>query len=145
MWAARSGFAWGPWRAMPYHFEFEAELKILLVVGEGDVQAHEIGEINDHIRAYVKRLNPVAGISDFSAVKSFHVPSQTLRAAALQPSPYPDETPRFIVAATDYLFGMARMYEIVANRPEGKLQVVRSREEALAALGVQNSKFERVE
>jgi hypothetical protein len=62
----------------------------------------------------------------------------------LQPSPYPEATPRFIVAPTDYLFGMGRMYEMIANRPQEKLRVVRTREEAFAILGVQDARFERL-
>ena len=78
-------------------------------------------------------------------MKTFDVSSQALRTAALQPSPYPDETPRFIVAPSDYLFGMARMYQILANRPGEKLRVVRKRKEALAAVGARDPKFERLE
>src|SRR5579863_5359391 len=98
--------------------------------------------INDAIRARVSELNPHAGISDFSTVTTFSVASRTMRTAALQPSPYPQETPRFLVAPRDELFGMARMYELIADRPMNMLKVVRSREDALAALGIQNPKFE---
>jgi hypothetical protein len=65
------------------------------------------------------------------------------RPAAL-PDPYPPGTSRFVVAPVDYLFGIARMYELVANRPNTKLKVVRSREEVFAILGIQNPKFERL-
>jgi hypothetical protein len=49
-----------------------------------------------------------------------------------------------VVAPVDYLFGIARMYELVANRPNAKLKVVRSRGEVFAILGIQNPKFERL-
>jgi hypothetical protein len=130
---------------MAHHFEFDHEHRILLVVLEDDVSSQEITTINNDILLHVERMNPVAGISDFTKVKSFNVSGQTLRTAALQPSPYPEKTPRFIVAPVDYLFGMGRMYELIANRPLAKLQVVRSREEALAAVGVKGVKFERIE
>lgn len=129
---------------MPVHFEFDPEHRILLVVAEGDVQDAEILTINDLIGEQVNRLHPFAGISDLSSVTTFNVSSQAMRTAALQPSPYPEETPRFIVAPHDYLFGMARMYELVGNRTRANLRVVRRREEALAMLGVQNPKFEPV-
>jgi hypothetical protein len=108
------------------------------------VDGYEIEEGNGRIRKYAERLKPVAGISDFTAVTKFNVTSDQIRRAAMQPSPYPEETPRFMVAPTDHLFGMARMYELVADRPEAMLKVVRTREAALAALGVKNAKFERV-
>jgi hypothetical protein len=89
-------------------------------------------------------MQPAAGISDLTGVTNFNVPGEIMRSAALQPSPFPPETPRFIVAPTDFLYGMSRMYELVADRAQGKLQVVRSREEALSALGILNPKFESI-
>lgn len=129
---------------MPYHFEFDPEHSVLLVILEGAVTDREIQKINTDIRAHAGELNPSGGISDFSAVTTFSVSGHTMRTAAREPSPYPEKTPRFIVAPRDALFGMARMYELFADRPLGKLKVVRSRNEALAALGVQNPKFERL-
>ena len=130
---------------MPYHFEFDSVHKILLLAYEGEVQSGEVGKANLDMAQHVHRLKPAVGIADLSAVKIFDVSAESLRAAAKQPSPYPEETPRFIVAPTDYLFGMARMYEIMADRPQGKLRVVRKREEALAAQSVRDAKFERLE
>ncbi len=129
---------------MPYHFEFDPEHRILLVIAEGDVKDQEILNVNADIAAHVRELKPSAGISDLSSVTTFQVASATMRTAASQPSPYPEETPRFIVAPQDHLFGMARMYELAGHRTRSKLKVVRSREEALAALGVPNARFERV-
>ena len=108
------------------------------------MQDLKLEEINHAILAQVEQLNPAAGISDFTPIKSFNVASYSLRNAALQPSPYREATPRFIGAPTDYLFGMGRMYEMIANRPQEKLRVVRTREEAFALLGVQDAKFERL-
>ena len=130
---------------MPYHFEFDFEHKILLTVMEGEIQGVEISTIDQDMRDRIARMQPAAGISDLSGVTNFNVPSPIMRAAALQPAPFPPETRRFIVAPSDFLFGMSRMYELVADRPEGKLRVVRSREEALAALGVPNPRFELLE
>ena len=130
---------------MPYHFEFDSEHRVLLVILEGNVDDREMRTINDDIRGHVRELNPAAGISDFSTITTFSVAAPTMRTAASQPSPYPVETPRFIVAPRDELFGMARMYELIADRPMAKLKVVRSREAALAALGIQKSRFERLE
>jgi hypothetical protein len=111
---------------------------------KGDVQGEEIAVVSAEIRAQVSRLRPAAGISDFSAVENFNVSAQAMRTAAVQPSPYPSEIPRYIVAPTDFLFGMARMYEQVADRPDSKLQVVRRMEDALAGLGAADAKFEAV-
>ena len=83
---------------MPYYFEFDPAHRILLVVLEGDVGDREMLKINDDIKAHVTDLNPSAGVSDFSTVTTFRVASHTMRTAALQPSPYDEQTPRFTVA-----------------------------------------------
>jgi len=130
---------------MPHHFEFDDEHKLLLVVMEGDVDGAEIVLIDEEMRARISRLQPAAGISDLNLVQNFNVPAQVMRSAALQAAPYPPETPRFIVAPSDLMYGMSRMYELVANHPAGKLEVVRSREEALKRLGISDPKFEVLE
>ncbi len=129
---------------MPHHFEFDSEHKILRLVLKGDLEGEEFLRLNTEIHAQAERLQPLAGISDGLAIENFNVTSPTLRSVALQGSPYPIGIPRYLIAPTDYLFGMARMYELVGNHSEGKLQVVRSLQEALADLGVANAKFERV-
>ena len=129
---------------MPYHFEFDAEHRVLLVVLEGDVADRDLLTGVEGIRARAAQLNPVAGITDFPSITAFSASGQSVRAAAAPPDPYPPGTPRFVVAPVDYLFGIARMYELVANRPNAKLKVVRSREEVFAVLGIQNPKFERL-
>ena len=128
---------------MPYHFEFEAEHRILLAVLEGDVQNEELLRVNREIRGLIKKLKPAAGITDASPVETFNVSPQTIRTLSSESSPYPDPIPRFLVAPTDFLFGMARMYTIGGDREE--VQVVRSRAEALAAIGAENAKFEKLE
>lgn len=131
---------------MPHHFEFDSEHKILLTVMDGDVEGSEIQTIDEEMRAAIARTQPTAGISDLSRVANFNVPSHIMRNAAMrQPPPYPEETPRFIVASTDFLFGMMRMYELVADRPGGKLMIVRRIEEAFASLGVTNPQFAMLE
>jgi hypothetical protein len=109
---------------MPHHFEFV--------------------RLNDAIHTQAERFQPLAGITDGTTLGNFNITTQTLRSVAMQGSPYPTAIPRYIVAPSDYLFGMARMYELVGNHSEGKLQVVRSLEEALTDLGVTDAKFERV-
>ena len=127
---------------MLVRYEFDSQHKILLLVVEGDVGDEEIVAANEQIARYVSLLRPRAGISDLSGITAFNVSVNAMRTAAAQPVPYPEETAWFIVAAKDHVFGMARMYEMVGSRDN--LKVVRSRQEALAALGVEKPAFEPV-
>lgn len=130
---------------MPHHFEFDSQHKILRLVLEGEIEGDEFLHLNAEIRAHAQLLHPLAGITDGTGIAHFKITTQVLRTAALQGSPYPDATPRYLVAPTDYLFGLARMYELVGDHSERKLQVVRRLEEALSDLGVAQAKFERAE
>jgi len=127
---------------MAGHFEFDAQHKILLLVVEGDAGDEVIVSANERIAQQVNHLHPRAGISDLSGITGFNVSSKAMRMAAAQPAPYPEGTEWFIVAAEDHIFGMARMYEMAGSR--NNLKVVRSRQEALAALGVEKPIFKRV-
>ena len=127
---------------MASRFEFDAQHKILLLVVEGEVGDDEIVVANERIAQHVNHLHPRAGISDLSGINVFKVSSKAMRIAAAQPVPYPKEMAWFIVAAEDHIFGMARMYEMAGARDN--LKVVRSRERALAALGVEKPTFEPV-
>jgi len=130
--------------SVPGHFEFDHERRILLLVAEGNIQEAEILYVKENIARAVAALNPVAGIADLSKVEKFDVSTDVLRTAARQPSPYAPETPSFIVAGSDHVFGMARMYEFFGAATRANLRVVHSREEALAALGALDAKFEPV-
>jgi hypothetical protein len=128
---------------MPYHFEFDHEHRILMVVAEGDLRDSDLAEAYDDTKKHLISLNPSAGISDLSGVTCLSVSADGVRRAAEKPSPYKDPMPRFLIAPHDHLFGLSRMYQIVGGETRAGVQV-RSREEAFAALGVQNPRFERV-
>ena len=59
--------------------------------------------------------------------------------------PEPTENPHFIVMPSTSGYGLARMYQIVGKRTQPLVRVVRTLEEALAALGVQSAHFEPLE
>lgn len=128
---------------MSFRFEFEREHGILLMLFEGDIRDSEVLTMKGVIASYMEQLHPVAGIVDLSAVKKFQVSGEAIRTAARQ-ARYSATFTRFIVAPQDHLFGMARMYELSEGSVGGVLQVVRAREQALAALGVPDARFEPV-
>ncbi len=129
---------------MPYHFEFDSDHRILLVVLEGDVDGDQMQRANAELQPHKSRLQPSAVITDASTVTTFDVSSQTVRDLAKRSShPPAPPTPGYLVAPSDHLFGMGRMFQILANRDQ--VHVVRSRDEALDALGAHNADFQRLE
>jgi hypothetical protein len=125
---------------MRHHFEFDREREILLLIVEGDVRDADIQTIAISLRLGVAEFNPSAGITDFSGVTSFEVSGDCMSWNARNSSPFRNLTPHFIVAPSDHVFGLSRMFQILRGRPA--LYVVRSRREALEALDVPTPAFE---
>jgi hypothetical protein len=128
---------------MSYHFEFDSDHRILLVVLEGDVDSDQMRQANTELQSHKNGLQASAVITDASSVATFNVASHTVRDLARGSRPPVQSVPGFLVAPSDHLFGMGRMFQILANRDQ--VHVVRSREEALEALGVERTKFQRLE
>ena len=130
---------------MPHRLEFDFEHRILHIIHEGEIHGRDIEELGDQLKPQLGELNPSATISDFSPATSVHMNSQMVRHLAMKDTfAFPQTMRRLIVAPLDYQFGLARMYEMSADPPFAELSVVRSLEEAFAALGFQNLKFQKL-
>lgn len=129
---------------MPYHFLFDKTHRILLAVAEGVFDDDDQHRLMADIRANAKALGALAGIGDVSHVTTYAVSPATMQQVARGPSPYAAGVPRYLVAPSDIAFGMSRMYQLASDKSNASLRVVRSREEALADLGVNDAKFERL-
>jgi hypothetical protein len=86
---------------------------------------------------------PRAGIADYSWITGVDASSEVIRRLANQ-EPSADVTgcPRIIVAPHNYAFGLARMFQIVGEARRPLLSIVRTLDEAFAALGVRSPYFE---
>ena len=130
---------------MPYRFEFDSTNRILFCRFEGRVTDEGLTNFYRMAPEYVASLNPRAGLVDLSAVTSFDVTVHTIRQLAWSDPIMPQTSqPRFIVAVSFHIFGMARMFEFEGEATRPNLHVVRSLDEAWAVLGVQGPKFEPV-
>jgi hypothetical protein len=131
---------------MPYHFEFDKKNRILLIVCTGIYSDEDQLTINTEIRKRATELDVLAGIGDMSAITSCTVSSASVQIVAREASPYSPQTRRFVVAPADHVYGIARMYKSTAQeKTRAQLEIVRSREEALEALGAPDAVFEPVE
>jgi hypothetical protein len=132
---------------MSFRFEFDAANKILLGRFEGRLTEESVAEFYGAIRKYSTATDVSAGIWDFSTVTEFAATSESiLRLARREPAmPDPTRRPRFIVAPATSVFGLSRMFQVSGESTRPLLAVVRTIEEALAALGVQSPHFEPLE
>ena len=130
---------------MPFHFEYDSEHRILLIVAEGEFGDEDQISIVDEVRKHAARLDVAASIGDYTELGSYTASPDAIRAAALQPPLYSPAVRRFMVAPLDHVFGASRMYAALSERSRSQLTVVRSRAEALELLGVPDPRFLRVD
>jgi hypothetical protein len=128
---------------MPYCFEFDPENRILRGRFEGAVTDELLKEFYGVAGGYFERAGARASVTDFSAVTAFEVSPQTIRDLASLPPAIPDrDLPRFIVAPSPPIFGMARMFELGGQDTRPNLHVVRTMKQVCVILGITDTKFE---
>jgi len=129
---------------MTYQFEFNAQHKILLLRSEGRLTDSLLSELYWLVKRYSIATDAAAGIWDMSAVTRFDVSPEFLRHVVDRGPAMPDPTrrPRFIVAPAALGLAISHLIEIASAQNNPLLKIVLSRDEALAALGVQSPHFE---
>ena len=130
---------------MSYHFEFDPRTKVLLARFRGTVTDELLSEFYNRIEEFVAHTKATSGITDFSGVTYFNASTGTVR--RLAQGPPATKSPiqhRVIVAVTPHQFAMSRMFHILGEETRPGLQVVRSLDEAFAALGIKDPVFEEV-
>src|SRR5580700_5455107 len=127
---------------MSYHFDFDSTHRILRCRFEGRVTDEELKEYYLAAGRYVALTDATFGITDCSGVESFDVSPKTIRELAnLPPIMTEQSSIRCVVAPSDKVFGLARMFELQGEGTRANLHVVRTMKEALAILGVQAPEF----
>jgi hypothetical protein len=132
---------------MGFWFEFDPGNKVLLVRVEGRLTDELLGETQGAIRRYSIATDASAGIFDFTSVTEVAISTEFVRELAKQEPAMIDATRRrrIIVAPTPVTYGLARMFQMQGERTRPLLEVVRSMEEALAALGIESTHFAALE
>ncbi len=130
---------------MAFQFEFDSTNRILRCRFSGQVADEELIAFYRMAVLLVGSLDPLAGIIDFSAVAVFEATPQKIQELAAFPPamPKPDR-PRVIVAPSDSVFGMMRMFGIEAEATRPNLHVVRSAKEGWAILGLKEPEFNSI-
>ncbi|MFZ0212196.1 MAG: hypothetical protein WAL55_05770 [Candidatus Acidiferrales bacterium] len=114
-----------------------------------------VGKVNDedlmnHQRMgglLVESLDPLAAIIDLSGAKPFEATPGGMRHLAKLPPPMPRmDRPRVVVAPTDHVLGLVRIFQIVGEETRPSLHVVRAMSEAWQIIGVDGAqaRFEPV-
>lgn len=127
---------------MPSKFEFDLTFGILRCRLAGSVTDEVLREFFQVGARYARRAHPAAGVVDLSEVTSFDVSPETISEIARTIPVLTDpELQRIVIAPAPDLFGMMRMFAMLAEEKRPNLHVVRTEQEAWAILGVSNPQF----
>jgi hypothetical protein len=132
---------------MAFRFEFDPVNKILLARFYGPLTNESAAEYHDALGKNWRATDARAGIWDLSGVTEFSANADFLRELAKRKPVTPGLTnyPRFIVVRETAGYGLMRMFQIAGEAARPSLHVVRTVDEALAALGVPSPQFAPLE
>lgn len=129
---------------MAFRFDFDPTNRILRGRFMKEVTDSELIDFYRMTALLSESLSPEAGVADFAQATAEVTPDTIRKLAKLPPAFPKQDRPRFIVAASDHIFGLARMFQIEGEATRPNLHIVRSEEEAWERLGVERLEFDSV-
>ncbi|HWX53285.1 MAG TPA: hypothetical protein VN176_01705 [Verrucomicrobiae bacterium] len=129
----------------PCYFEFDSVHRVLRWSMTGHITDEDLLECYKAAAHQVQQTNPAAAILDLTRVTSSEVSSGAIQNIAAGDPVLPDPTrPQVIVAPSDHLYGISRMYQLLGEHTRPGLRVVRSMAEAYAVIGLERPNFEPI-
>jgi hypothetical protein len=125
--------------------DFDAKNNILRATLSGRMTGARLLEFYAAVAKFMSTHPPCRGILDFSAVTGFEVNSNAIRQVAEAPPVFPKGYMRVLVVPKDFIYGMARMFQIITERTRPELQVVRTLDDAYLLLKVESPEFSPVD
>jgi hypothetical protein len=124
--------------------EFDAKNNILRGTLQGPITGAILLDLYAKAAEYIESHPPCRGILDFSGVTDFEVSSDAIRAVAAAKPILPAGYMRVLVIPQIYIYGLARMFQILGEKTRPELQVVRTLNEAYRMLDVEFPDFRPV-
>ena len=121
--------------------DFDAKNNILRATLVGSMTGAILLELYAKATKYIESHPSCRGILDFSRVTDFEVSSDAIRQVAAAPPALPAGYMRVLVIPQIFIYGLARMFQILGEKTRPELQVVRTMDEAYHLLGVESPEF----
>jgi hypothetical protein len=121
--------------------DFDAKNNILRGTLEGPMTGTILLDLYKRATEFMASHPPCRGILDFSRVTEFEISSDAIRQVAASPPVFPPGYMRVLVIPQIFIYGLARMFQILGEKSRPELQVVRTMEEAFQLLGVEDPEF----
>jgi hypothetical protein len=124
--------------------DFDAKNNILRGAIDGPMTGAILLELYETGVKYMSSHPPCRGILDFSRVTDFEVNGEAIRLVASSPPAFPAGYMRVLVIPQTFIYGLARMFQLLGEKTRPELHVVRTMEEAFHLLGVDSPEFHPV-
>jgi hypothetical protein len=130
---------------MGFYLEFDAGNNAVRLTFEGTVTRADIGGgAYSALQSFVQTRPPCKGIADFSRVTQVEASSLAIRQRAKLGPAMPGGQMFVLVAPQDHMYGLSRMFSMVAEETRPNLRVARTMDEAYNLLGISSPQFTRV-
>lgn len=130
---------------MSHLLEFDSQAKIIRVTVQGELTDDGASDLYWSVHNFLASNEVRGGILDLSPVTSLVVALNTVRRLAKNPPLFEAQHVRVIVAPSDLVFGMARLFQISRSEIHSELYVVHTLEEAYEIHGLKSPRFEAVQ
>jgi hypothetical protein len=124
--------------------EFDPKHNVLRGTLTGRMTGTTLLKFYSMAEKYMASHPPCRGILDFSGVTDFEVSAASIRQVAQAPPAFPAGYARVLVIPKDFIYGLARMYQILTEDTRPELQIVRIMEEAYQLLDMKSPEFHPV-
>jgi hypothetical protein len=129
---------------MGFILEYDAKHNVLRVTLDGLLTDAILAEGYAATAKYVASHPPCHGITDVTGVEKFDVSSGAIKRLAGTAPAFPTEYMKVFVAPKDFVYGMARMFQIIGGETRPNLHIVRTLDEAYRLLQMESPEFSRI-
>jgi len=129
------------WSNVTSDFEFDQKIKVVCWRLRGEITEDLFVEGLKLCAEIFADTKPTGGIIDFSQVTSFRVPVNVIKRVADSAPVVPSLLIRVIVAPSDHLFGIGRMFSVLSQDTRSNTHVVRTMDEAYELLKIKEPEF----
>jgi hypothetical protein len=131
-------------RWVAYSFEFDEVNNVLHLAWQDQVTDEDLLEGAFKGRKLLASRPGARAISNFSGTTTLDVSLEAVKRAAWAPEHGEGDSAVVTVAAGDFTFGMARMFQMLADQNLRNHHVVRTMKEAYELLGIVAPQFVRI-
>jgi len=121
---------------LPRDLKIDPQLKLVHSIYYGELEDSDLSEQRFQMANHPDFRPDFSYILDFTGVTKLKVSTAAVRDCATSPSLFIRDAVRVMVAPAEAVFGLSRMYQMLAEQTRPNIQIVRTLEEAYKVVGI---------